>query len=616
MSYQNEPDRSLSKDDNRTEANIDGPDTSRPGLTRCVPDSFTGADEGEKDGEDPLREGIRFLDALGDAQKRYPCARIVFHNDMDGFASSLIAHGLLRRMGYKVDPKTALPCTHIEVPNIDMKNEMLHFFVDIRPQSSSDPGKGPGSIGENVFCVDHHIARDSREVSSSNFFIFCTHEEEGEFPPTATSLMSYLLCLEESRDEDYHSFMRCRHSNVPPSLRYLILQATIADHLWLLSKDIPPNPLKLFTVGQKIDVELYIRLSIATSLMLGRKKDRMKGLTELYGIPLEEVDDGKFLVKLEPLLGSVEAIFGFVERVRKIFEELSGEVMGEIHREMSTIEIRMGNDGERLTQYRDVLVEAETEGGSSSREKDFYTQESQKIGSRLAADGKRYDMLKQLRAYAGLGSLRGLALFVPSQENEQTRGILSSLLYYFGWKNIIIEGSDEKSTWSSRGWGREYLEELLTTVTIDSPKEFDEYRLTDIAKKKHPDIMEEEGGVPSVTIISGYSGGMGGRGKIFGGIITGQALPPMDAVEEGDPDVDREIDELPERRFWSPAVQAIRNRFFEDNGWLTIQVGGGRMSSSILENKFDILIVHFMGSSRTFRVRDAGEVPSVGAWNR
>lgn len=553
---------------------------------------------------DPLTEGSRFLGALKEARDRFNQAMIVFHNDMDGFASSLLAYHLLAGMGYSIRIEEIEPSTHIEIANKKFKQDCLYLFVDIRPRRGQHEKDG-GDIPDHFFCVDHHISRDREEILSPRYFIFCTHDDADEFPPTATSLMAYLLYLKDERRDDYHSFMRRHHSEVSPALRYLILQATIADHLWLLSGDAPYNGLKEVTTRDNVDVELHVRLSITTSLMLGRSKKRMEGLSDLYSLGLDELNEGLFRSRLQQHMSSVEAIFGFVERIRGLSGELSEEVSEEIRKEVSTIETRGINDEERLKEYREGLLRAEEEGGATDREAEFYSQETQKIENRLNADTKRRNVLADHLILAGLGSLEGLALFLPPQENEQTRGILASLLYFYGWKNIIIEGSEERSTWSSRGFMRVELERLLTTVTIRSPREFDEFKLTDDAIKKHPDIVAETGLTPEIRIISGYSGGMGGRGKIFGGIITGQALPPgpLPLHEEGSPEMMEDPGELPDRKYWSPAVQAIRNRFFEDNRWLTIQVGGGRLYSSILENKFDLLIVHFVGTTRTLRMK-------------
>ncbi len=545
--------------------------------------------------------GERFIASLRRMRSRYADAKIVFHSDMDGFAASLLAKHLLERLGYAVAVSDIAPATHINVANIDMEKDMLYFFVDIRPVRS----------GDNIFCVDHHMTNDKISISSNNYFLFCEHMDVEMIPPTATSLMAYLDHISKSFSEDYQTFIKHGSEDISHSIWYLIIQATIADHLWLLSEDVGPNQLKRYTMGEYIDVDLCIKLSIAISLLLGRKKDEkdeedkktdpMDVFYEFFREPLANLDGTYFHDRLRDRLQHVEVIFGFIDRINRTYAEFRDGIAHEMEREIGTLEIELRTGEERLVHYQQAVDQIEKEGETSGGEgeKEFYDKEIEKIRHRFTQDSNRLQKLKDIRVQTHFRPLEKLALFMPLQRNEQTRGILSSLLYYKGWKNTIIEVAEHKSTWSSRGFNREELEALLEIVSIDS-REFTDYKLADSARKKYPGFVNR----PDVMIMTGYSGGMGGRGKIFGGIITGQAVPTLEGGEEARIENVKGLKNLPDRRFWSPAAQVIKTRFFKDNDWLTIQIGGGTVSCSILDNEVDMLIVHQLGISKTYRIHN------------
>ena len=548
---------------------------------------------------DPITNGAGFIDSLRRMRSLYADAKIVFHSDMDGFASALIAKHLLERLGYNVVITKIVPAAHINITNVDMEEDLLYFFVDIRPPRT----------GDNVFCVDHHMTNDTAGVLSGNYFLFSEQIDEEMIPPTATSLVAYLDHIQKGFSRDYQSFIRYGSGYISHSIWYLIIQATIADHLWLLSEDVGSNQLKKYTVSEDVDVDLCIKLSIAISLLLGRKKDEkdekekktdpMDVFYDFFREPLKNLDETYFLDRLKDRLQHVDAIFGFVDRINRTYGKFRDEIAQEMEREMGTLEIEIRTGEERLVGYQQAVDQIEKEGDAPSGEdeKGFYGAEIEKIRNRLSQDNNRLQKLKEIRDQIHLKPLEKLALFIPLQKNEQTRGILSSLFYYKGWKNTIIEVDEHKSTWSSRGFNREELKALLEIVSIDS-REFTEYKLADSARKKYPGFVNK----PDVVITTGYSGGMGGRGKIFGGIITGHAVPTMEANEDGGIEIGKGLKDLPDRRFWSPATQAIKSRFFKDDDWLTIQIGGGTVSCSILDNDVDMLIVHQLGITRTYRI--------------
>ena len=553
-----------------------------------------------------LAGGKGLLRALAENVGRYPNAKIIFHNDMDGFASSLLAKHLLEAMGFNINVMNIIPISHVDMGKMALGGNFLYLFIDIRPSLPVDEDSGISEIAGNIFCIDHHMTGPDSVFDTPNFFVFCEHSNEEIFPPTATSLVSFLLSVHNDWVDDYADLMKNGPERIPQNIWHLIIQATIADYLHLLSNDIGPNHLKTHTSVEDIDVDQYIKMSIATSLMLGVEGGREEFLIPFYEETLEKIDTRYFLERLVDRLHPVEVIFNFVEYVKRICEKFSAEVRKDIEDEERTLDMQIKKDEEQLELYRQAKVSAEKEGDPSNNEeemeKERYSQEMGKIENRLNIDRNKLVKLSDNKNMTRLRNLRGLVLFIPRQGNEQTRGILSSLFYYEGFKNLIIEGTEQRSTWSSRGFNREELESFLTTISIDSRK-FTDYKLADSAHEKYPGFISK----PLVKITTGYSGGMGGRGKIFGGIITGQAVPALENFQENEGAITANLKDIPDSRFWGSAIQAIKDKFFKDDLWISIQMGGGGVSSSILKDDIDILILHLLGRNKTFRLTDRKE---------
>ena len=547
----------------------------------------------------PLSHGIKFINTLQDMKERFPRAKIYFHNDMDGFASSLIAKELLSLLGFSIRAADIFPLNHLMINEVELNGSNLYLFVDIRPLV---PHQGPDQvvtgIPPNVFCVDHHITNDPVLMNSPNFFLFSAHNEEDELPPTATSLMAYLLYGSKNLNIRYTDFIKHEFLKLERNIRYLVLQATIADYLHLLSDDIGPNQLKHHASTQGINVDLVIKLSIATSLLLGAKNMQMEEFYDFYDEPLNKMCEDFFVKRFSKKIAPVEVIFNFAEQIRGVFEQFSEEVFKLISEEKITLEAQIRTDEDKLEMYQRAKISIEMEDSISSdiKEQKFYSQEIDKIRNRMAIDCKQLVKLAERLYRTRLKGVKGLALFIPMQPNEQTRGILSSLFYYEGWKNIVIEVSEQKSTWSSRGFNREELEDYLTIVSMDSQK-FNDFRLTDNATRKYPGLLS----TPELSIITGYSGGMGGRGKIFGGIITGQAIPDLEGNVAARPKMEEDFGIIPDSKFWEPAVQVIKTRFFKNDDWFSVQIGGGSEFCNILKKHTDLLIIHLAGRSKTVR---------------
>ncbi|MDP6156689.1 MAG: hypothetical protein QGH39_12675 [Candidatus Thermoplasmatota archaeon] len=548
----------------------------------------------------PLSRGKKFINTLQNMKKRFPVAKIFFHNDMDGFASSLIAKELLNGLGFGIRAGDIFPLNHLMINEVKLDESNLYLFVDIKPP---DPHPGTDQTGEesppNVFCVDHHITNNPIHLNSPRFFLFSAHNEEDELPPTATSLMAYLLFGIVNPNLSYPDFIKHDFLKLSKRIRYLVLQATIADYLHLLSHDIGSNQLKFHTSSQGIDVDLVIKLSIATSLLLGKKDMQMGMFYDFYEEPLNNICENFFLDRFRERIAPVEVLFNFAEHIRIVFGQFSKEVFKGISEEKITLEATIKTDEDKLEMYlqANISIEMEDIVSSDMKEQKFYSQEIEKIRNRMAIDRKQLSKLAERLDKTCIKGVKGLALFIPRQPNEQTRGILSSLFYYEGWKNIVIEVSEQKSTWSSRGFNREELEKYLTIVSMDSQK-FTDFRLADSATRKYPGLLS----TPELSIITGYSGGMGGRGKIFGGIITGRAIPSLEKNTSARLETEEDFGIIPDSKFWDPAVQVIKTRFFKDDDWFSVQIGGGSESSNILKKHLDLLIVNLAGRNKTFRV--------------
>jgi hypothetical protein len=222
---------------------------------------------------------------------------------------------------------------------------------------------------------------------------------------------------------------------------------------------------------------------------------------------------------------------------------------------------------------------------------------------------------KDKKDLVSLDMIPGLCLFMSNQSSEQVKGIMSSLLYYFGFKNIVIEEFEYHSVWGARGFSREDLETELTTLTFDKHI-LEVYRNIEDDSKALPKTYQRSLNISqNVTFDYKYIGGMGGRGRVFGGFIKGK-VPLLFAFLES-PKAENMINKLQELikhgqlsaalkgltegESQVPTSYALRSKFKSRN-WVTIQIMAGSASGDILLGDLGMVLGWLSGASKELKI--------------
>ncbi len=571
--------------------------------------------------EQTLDQGLQFLEYLQKRKETYRAVKLYFHNDMDGFASSLLVNHLLTKIGYEIPLENIHPLAHVNLNNVAIDEQHLFFFVDIRPPSSafkeSSLAGEDRPFMENVFCVDHHTTLDSPLSPHANFFLY-NYEIDDILPSTATFLMYYLVMLEKGIRGTYGALMREWMTNPPMNTRYLLLQATIADHLHLLSEKLPNNPLRYLSNLLIEDMDAYVLLSITTSLLLGGDGGHMDMFRQLYSEALGNINQELMAQKLENNLSQVLSLFEFVDILMKKRKEFIDDMAKDMDGEIQRTEAGISGMTDTLNNYNTAADKIKEElsfqniamGKLKDLRNDYMgiREQMTRLENQIGIELGRLEKQKVLRYHLVAEGDINLSVFLPPQNNDQVRGILSSLLFYHGNNNIIIEEKTSKAVWSSRGYEGKELESFLTTVSVDMEKlmELKEHQEAVEEFKGDPTIIEklelDERSPPLISVENRYIGQMGGRSRIFGGIITSNVtLDASTLVQDRGGNELQSILTVPHQRFWISTIQAIKEKFKESQ-WFTVQVEGGASLGEILSDQWELLLMHFMGNRMSYRI--------------
>jgi hypothetical protein len=228
---------------------------------------------------------------------------------------------------------------------------------------------------------------------------------------------------------------------------------------------------------------------------------------------------------------------------------------------------------------------------------------------------KRAEYYKEKQEMINYDMIPGICLFISHQNSEQVKGIMSSLLYYFGFRNIVIEEFEHYSVWGARGFSKEDLESELTTLSFDK-QVLESYKTIEDFSSALPKTYQRSLNISqNVTFDFKYIGGMGGRGKVYGGYIKGKVpllfafleSPTSEAltkklrelIKHGE--LSRALKGLTEGESQVPTAHALRSKFKTRN-WVTIQIMSGSKSGDILLGDLGMVIAWLSGKSKELKI--------------
>jgi len=556
-------------------------------------------------------------------RKKYENAAIIFHNDIDGLSTAVLTKKMLREFGYLIDPSDFYPTTHLEIVDVKHDPEKIYFYVDIQPKKDLEK--------DNIFCIDHHLIQGRAYKFSQRLFIYSPENIEAEFPTTATLLASYLNYVKNDGKSDFITYINDKTWAENIIVRWLVLLCAVADNLWLLSKHSKILKLREWIEEFNIPERKLIKVSIVVSILLGQDKNRLKELKNIIEMPIDTLNETIFDIILDLKSIEVDNIYKFARELDVEVRKFVNERNLEVDEELRQIELEITNDEKTISDYlkampvnlksgvdgetirRSVMEMLNTVGDKDKtkwKQIEFYGKEIERFNTKIKNLKKRLIYLRERKKKVIPDLIPGICLFIGKQSSEQVKGILSSLLYYFGQNNIVIEETEHLAVWGARGFDMDFLKSELTTLTFDKGL-LEYYRSIQDASKEIPIPKTFEKSLnisKQVTFEERYEGGMGGRGKVIGGNFKGK-VPMLFATLETE-DLEKKLADLlkhgelgkalrglTEGQSMVPTSYAIRSKL-KSHGWVTVQVLGGALSGDILSGETSLVIAWLAGKSK------------------
>jgi hypothetical protein len=555
-----------------------------------------------------------FLSELKKASTQCNSMGIYFHNDMDGLNSAMFLNRLARKWHGEEFEVLTSPLEYDDIPNLKLEPDMTYILCDMEI-----PLKG-----KNVFRIDHHHAQRNHKEVDSRTFLLSPSKDDYDYPSTTTILASYLLHVANDNNESFFEYISGGPWHSDNFQRMLVLLASVCDNLWHLNLTLD-IPLKRWIPDQD-EVMNLILISISASLILGDEEKSEKVYKEFFrtGLSIKSYLD---IICSE--IGGAKNLYDFVMTTSDKAEHFYNTVffgltenldrtLGSIERDRGILRHLDESMPLELRGNREKMMELlKTKGDLSDqhwRRIQFYGREMEKIEAKIAVDEK--SLLKLRSAKTMISTEKGpkIGIFIPKQRSRQIKGILASLFYYRGWKNFVIEDRGQTASFGARGFTEEDVRSYLSTLAMGF-EDLKDYLNIEKVFTELPDIFKRNSTLGStMTFDKTYSGGLGGRGLIYGGTLKGK-VPWVFSLLEESGDVEQKIKELihhkelgkalrglTEGQSVVPTSQALRSKF-KYTGWLVIQPFGEKEEASIQYGNFSMVIMNLAGFSEMFRVQ-------------
>ncbi len=550
-----------------------------------------------------------------------PKAALIFDNDLDGFSSAVFMHRLLWDMGIEIAEDNLIPMTHLDLISFRHEPDVLYFYVDIQPLD----------WGSRVFCVDHHVFEGKTRHLTEQAMIYAPEDIERHFPTTALMVVMYLDYVYRGGNLDFISFVMERLWDRNDFTRRMVLLDSVSDNLWMLSRHSKVRLLRTWIAGTGLDETELIKVSIAASLIIGELKGNIKGLERFFDTPFEQLKVSDIHDCFNRVRSEVDNLFSFATELHAVSDQVVIRRNSELDGELQSCLRRLELDNESLDQLiesmpvhvkrdKETLLDMLSTVGDKThprwKQVEFYATEVPRMTKVIEGNKRRLEMLREKKRMVFPEVINGICVFIAHQRSSQVKGILSSLIYYLGSRNLIIEEGEHASVWGARGFSRDFLESELTTLQVDRHALGLQTNMDHLADQVPHSFKQVLNITKNITIQRQYMGGMGGRGLIFGGNINGR-VPKIFATLD-DELMQRKVAELVARGELAKAVygitegqdlvstaQALRSKF-KARGWITFQAIGTGGSGDILTGDVGSPLVWLAGKGTQITLNGNG----------
>lgn len=562
-----------------------------------------------------------FLDNLFDILEEKGSLGIYFHNDMDGLNGALLVRSMIsqRLPGLEVQ---AYPIEYSELPKISLSDEMVYIFIDIET-SSERP---------NVFRIDHHHSERDMKIVLPNLFLLSPPEDDYIYPSTSAGLCAYLGYVCSGGTMTYLQYLALGPWHDDPLTRALLLLASVCDNLWHLNF-VTDIPIKRWIPNLEEERNLIL-ISISASLLLGSDVTRRE-LIDKYFNAEPTLED--YMAPLMSQLKGARNVLSFCETVSREIDGFYNRVFFSITDSIGRSASALERDTEMLRKLNDsmpldmrgnrdkMMALLKTKGDLNDKHWkriEFYGKQLEKLESRVKVEEKRLEKLREAKHRFDVDKGPRLCVSIPRQISRQVKGIISSLLYYKGWKNVTLEDRGLESFWGSRGFPEDVIMEQFTTLSLGY-EDLKDYLALEKVFKDLPEVFKRTLNISrNISMSKSYSGGMGGRGSVFGGVMRGK-VPWVFSLLEETGDLETKIKELmvhkelgsalqglTEGQSTVPTVSAIRSKF-KAAGWLVVTLIPGKEGADVILGNFDTGIMSLVGQTERFRFDLIKQPPPV-----
>ncbi|MBN1539653.1 MAG: hypothetical protein JW939_05865 [Candidatus Thermoplasmatota archaeon] len=552
------------------------------------------------------REARTFLDALKQHLAATSRCMLYFHNDMDGLNGAIFIRSMIRNwFGDDMDVYIS-SMEYRDIQTLDIDGAATYLFVDIDMDLQ----------GDNIFRVDHHGLERNLKSISNRLFLLTPPENDYDYPSTATALCAYLEYISRGGGATFFEYLNAGPWQNDQFRRLLILLASVCDNLWHLNFLID-IPIKRW-IPDREEEKYLILISISASLILGEKDRRDAVMANFF---IADLTPDAYLGQICQSMQEAQNIMDLALTISRGAEDFYNRIFFNLtdstERSFKTLERLKGSlarfDNSMPADMKDgpgaaddVLNGQEDIDAEHLKRVKFYHKEIEKLRSKVKAVEKRLIGLRSAKKMISTEKGPRLCVVLPAQSSAQVKGIIASLLYYMGWKNVVIEERGAEAFWGSRGFSREMIGDLFSSLSFTS-EELEDYILMENILNDLSEIFDKEINISrNISYHKTYSGGMGGRGLVFGGVVTG-TVPRVFSLLEETGDMEEKVQELIRYKQLGNALQgltggqstvttahALRAKF-RSTGWMVLQMVPGRHGADVMLGNFKKATIHLVG---------------------